>query len=139
LPQLLSSCLSIRHRHPSPWLSRPSAVEHGQRQGVSHGEPPAAFSAMGILARNHLFYLPTQCMEVTIEGGTVVSLDGQDIEQEFVDPMGLRDCIQCDHARIGRMDAIGLSMALLVGLRLNRQETGVDELVAPQTALARPD
>src|SRR5580698_1621265 len=63
----------------------------------------------------------------------------QVVKQEVADGVRSRDRVQTDHTWIRLFYAISLGFALLVGLRFLGKLAGIDELVAPKTAVARTD
>ena len=116
-----------------------SPFHHGKVQRVAHGQPLDAFSTFGTSTRHDSLLLATIEMEVMVGGFEVTGSEPQEVEQEIVDGMSGGYGVQRDHAGVGFLYTIGLSLTFAVGLRLNRKLHGIDQAVAPKAASARPD
>ena len=102
------------------------AIGYGKFYGIAHSQPLYAFPAFGIATWYDVLCRAAVEMEVMICRFGIVSAKRQEVEQEVVHGVGRGDGVQGDNAGIGFCHAVGLFLALAVGLRLDCELRGID-------------
>ena len=91
------------------------------------------------MARNDALHRVFLEVEVTVRRLRIVRAEREKVKQEFVDRVGRCNGIEGNDAGVRLVDAICLVFALGVRLRLDGELRRVDQSVAPQAPIARPD